>query len=37
MTGASILARSGVDELAVLVGGAADWAEATGHPLEQDG
>jgi hydroxyacylglutathione hydrolase len=34
MTGASLLARRGRSHLAVLVGGAEDWAEATGARLE---
>ena len=33
MTGASILERSGRDDLAVLVGGPSDWATASGRPL----
>ncbi|POX55364.1 MBL fold metallo-hydrolase [Streptomyces sp. Ru71] len=33
MTAASILARHGTRDLAVLVGGAADWAKATGGRL----
>ncbi len=35
MTAASLLARAGRRGLAVLVGDAADWAAATGRPLEQ--
>lgn len=35
MTAASFLVRSGADDLAVLVGGAADWAKATGRTLEE--
>ena len=35
MTGASLLARGGVDDLAVLAGGPADWATATGRLLEK--
>ncbi len=34
MTAASLLTRAGADGLAVLVGGAHDWAEATGRALE---
>jgi rhodanese-related sulfurtransferase/glyoxylase-like metal-dependent hydrolase (beta-lactamase superfamily II) len=34
MTAASLLARRGVRDLAVLTGGAGDWAEATGRRLE---
>lgn len=34
-TVAGILARTGVTDLAVLVGGAADWAQATGRPLKE--
>jgi glyoxylase-like metal-dependent hydrolase (beta-lactamase superfamily II)/rhodanese-related sulfurtransferase len=33
MTGASLLERSGHDDLVVLEGGPEDWAAATGHPL----
>jgi hypothetical protein len=33
MTGASILAAAGHDELTVLAGGPADLARATGHDL----
>lgn len=33
-TAASLLARAGSRDLAVLVGGAADWARATGRALE---
>jgi rhodanese-related sulfurtransferase/glyoxylase-like metal-dependent hydrolase (beta-lactamase superfamily II) len=33
MTGASLLARAGQHGLAVLAGGPADWAAATGQPL----
>ncbi|MEV0405019.1 MBL fold metallo-hydrolase [Actinoallomurus sp. NPDC050550] len=35
VTAASLLARSGTGDVAVLVGGPADWAQATGHPLEE--
>jgi hydroxyacylglutathione hydrolase len=35
MTAASLLARAGHDDLAVLDGGPADWARATGRPLEE--
>jgi rhodanese-related sulfurtransferase len=35
MTGASLLARGGVDDLAVLAGGPADWATVTGRLLEK--
>jgi hydroxyacylglutathione hydrolase len=34
MTGASLLQRAGRGDLTVLVGGASDWSEATGRPLE---
>jgi len=34
MTGASLLHRAGRGDLTVLVGGAGDWSEATGRPLE---
>ena len=34
MTGASLLERAGRRDLTVLVGGADDWAEATGRSLE---
>lgn len=34
MTGASLLERAGRGDLTVLVGGADDWAEATGRALE---
>ncbi|MFI1358118.1 rhodanese-like domain-containing protein [Streptomyces sp. NPDC020898] len=34
MTAASLLARAGHDDLAVLDGGPADWAKATGRALE---
>jgi len=34
MTAATLLERAGHHNLAVLVGGADDWAEATGCPLE---
>ncbi|MEV0740531.1 MBL fold metallo-hydrolase [Streptomyces sp. NPDC050549] len=34
MTAASLLQRAGHQDLAVLDGGPADWAKATGHPLE---
>jgi glyoxylase-like metal-dependent hydrolase (beta-lactamase superfamily II)/rhodanese-related sulfurtransferase len=33
MTGASVLERAGVTDLAVLVGGPADWSASTGRPL----
>jgi rhodanese-related sulfurtransferase len=33
MTAASLLQRAGHDGLAVLAGGAPDWAAATGRPL----
>jgi 3-mercaptopyruvate sulfurtransferase SseA len=33
MTAASLLHRAGHRDLAVLVGGAEDWAKATGQPL----
>jgi hydroxyacylglutathione hydrolase len=35
MTGASLLQRVGRGDLTVLVGGASDWSEATGRPLEE--
>ncbi|MCJ0873878.1 rhodanese-like domain-containing protein [Streptomyces sp. AP-93] len=35
MTAASLLAHSGARNLAVLAGGAADWADATGRALEE--
>jgi len=35
MTAASLLQRAGHDGLAVLAGGAADWAAATGRPLQE--
>lgn len=35
MTAASLLARAGRDDLAVLDGGPADWAKATGRTLEE--
>jgi len=35
MTAASLLARAGHDDLAVLDGGPADWAKATGRTLEE--
>jgi glyoxylase-like metal-dependent hydrolase (beta-lactamase superfamily II) len=35
MTGASLLRRAGRRDVAVLVGGAEDWAEATGTPLRE--
>jgi hydroxyacylglutathione hydrolase len=35
-TAASLLERAGNGEVAVLTGGAAAWAEATGRPLEVD-
>jgi rhodanese-related sulfurtransferase len=34
MTAASILAAAGHRDLTVVVGGAADWAAASGHPLK---
>lgn len=34
MTAASLLQRAGHDDLAVLDGGPADWAKATGRTLE---
>jgi hydroxyacylglutathione hydrolase len=34
MTAASILAAAGHRDLTVMVGGAADWATASGHPLK---
>jgi glyoxylase-like metal-dependent hydrolase (beta-lactamase superfamily II)/rhodanese-related sulfurtransferase len=34
MTGASLLQRAGHRDVAVLLGGAQDWADATGQPLE---
>lgn len=34
MTAASILAAAGHCDLTVMVGGAADWAAASGHPLK---
>ena len=34
MSAASLLARAGRTDLAVLVGGPDDWAEATGRTLE---
>ena len=34
MTAASLLAAAGHSELTVAVGGPADWAAATGRPLE---
>ncbi len=34
MTAASLLQRAGHRDLTVLVGGPADWSEATGRPLE---
>lgn len=33
MTGASLLQRAGRRDVAVLLGGAQDWADATGQPL----
>jgi 3-mercaptopyruvate sulfurtransferase SseA len=36
MTGASILAASGHDQIAVLEGGPDTWSTATGTPLESD-
>ncbi|WP_329311046.1 MBL fold metallo-hydrolase [Streptomyces sp. NBC_01262] len=35
MTAASLLARTGIRGLAVLAGGAEDWAKATGRGLEE--
>jgi rhodanese-related sulfurtransferase len=35
MTAASLLQRAGHDGLAVLADGAADWAAATGRPLQE--
>ena len=35
MTAASLLQRAGHHGLAVLAGGAGDWAAATGHPLQE--
>lgn len=35
MTAASLLQRAGHEGLAVLAGGPADWAEATGRPLQE--
>ncbi|MCL8011364.1 rhodanese-like domain-containing protein [Streptomyces sp. AS02] len=35
MTAASLLQRAGHQDLAVLEGGPADWAKATGHPLQE--
>jgi hydroxyacylglutathione hydrolase len=35
MTAASLLQRAGQHGLAVLDGGAGDWAAATGHPLQE--
>jgi glyoxylase-like metal-dependent hydrolase (beta-lactamase superfamily II)/rhodanese-related sulfurtransferase len=35
MTGASLLARAGHRHLAVLIGGAEDWAKATGRALAE--
>jgi hydroxyacylglutathione hydrolase len=32
-TGASLLERAGHDDLSILIGGADEWAEATGHTL----
>jgi glyoxylase-like metal-dependent hydrolase (beta-lactamase superfamily II)/rhodanese-related sulfurtransferase len=37
MTAASLLARTGTRDLAVLVGGAEDWSDATGRPLRMGG
>jgi glyoxylase-like metal-dependent hydrolase (beta-lactamase superfamily II) len=37
MTAASLLARTGTRELAVLVGGAEDWSDATGRALRMGG
>jgi rhodanese-related sulfurtransferase len=34
MGAASLLARAGRTDLAVLDGGPGDWADATGHDLE---
>jgi hydroxyacylglutathione hydrolase len=35
MTAASLLQRAGHQGLAVLAGGAGDWAAATGQSLEE--
>ena len=35
MTAASLLQRAGHRGLAVLTGGAGDWADATGQPLRE--
>jgi rhodanese-related sulfurtransferase/glyoxylase-like metal-dependent hydrolase (beta-lactamase superfamily II) len=35
MTAASLLQRAGHRDLAVLAGGAPDWADATGQPLQE--
>jgi glyoxylase-like metal-dependent hydrolase (beta-lactamase superfamily II)/rhodanese-related sulfurtransferase len=35
MTAATLLQRAGRDDLAVLIGGAEDWAQATGRPLKE--
>jgi rhodanese-related sulfurtransferase len=35
MTGASLLQRAGHRDVAVLLGGAHDWADATGRALEE--
>jgi len=35
MTAASLLQRAGRHGLAVLAGGARDWAAATGRPLQE--
>jgi glyoxylase-like metal-dependent hydrolase (beta-lactamase superfamily II)/rhodanese-related sulfurtransferase len=37
MTAATVLERAGRRDLSVLVGGAEDWAKATGHSLRDDG
>jgi rhodanese-related sulfurtransferase len=35
MTAASLLERAGHDDLAVVVGGPDDWAQATGRKLSR--
>jgi rhodanese-related sulfurtransferase len=35
MTAASLLQRAGRQSPVVLVGGAGDWADATGRPLQE--
>jgi glyoxylase-like metal-dependent hydrolase (beta-lactamase superfamily II) len=37
MTAASLLERAGRRDVAVVIGGADDWAEATGQPLREGG